>query len=175
MPRKKPPPKPKGAPQVSRQKYEQMFEAFVEKQSVESVRRRVRISWATASKYIEIGDPSRGMESLRERYAKMQKTADRKADYSLARARADTLTLIRAYKTKLAQRIKQIDPAEMSTAIGNEIDRVARLEEELLTKAPPQDTSAEGIFEGWTDEELESFAETGRWPDRPLEPSRDDR
>lgn len=174
MPRRKPAPKrPRGGvPRVSLETYQRMWEAYQEKQSVEHVRRRVGISWRTADKYIDKGDPSRGLEGLRDRFARVMQKAQRQEEYGLARARADTLKLIRAYKSKLAQRIKAIDLKDMSTAIGVELDRVARLEDEMLMKAPPVDQTAESLFAGWTEEELEEYAKTGRWPDRPLDAPR---
>lgn len=169
--KKKKTPKPprRGASKIAVSTYQKMWAAYQQRQSVEHVRKACRVSWRTADKYIDEGDPTRGMEPLRDRFAKVMQKAQRDEDYGLVKARRDTLTLIRAYKTKLANRIKTITTDNMSASIGNEIDRIARLEEELLTKAPPSDQTAEALFEGWTDEEMEAYAQTGKWPDRPLD------
>lgn len=172
MPRRKPAPKPKGAPKIKVSTYQKMWKAYQQKQSVEHVRRTCRVAWRTADKYIDEGDPSRGMEPLRDRFAKIMEKAQRDEDYGLVKARRDTLKLIRAYKTKLARRIASIEEKDMSASIGSEIDRVARLEEEMLTKAPPSDQSVEALFEGWTDEEMDEYSKTGKWPDRPLDAPR---
>ncbi len=160
-------------PKMTVEVYERAWAAFQEKQTVEHVRKRVRLSWRTADRIVHGGYPSLGLTALRDRWVRLQEQAQRQADYSLARARSDTVMLIRAYKAKIAQRIKTIEVGDMSTAIGVELDRVARLEEELLRRGAEEEGVSD-VFAGWTDAELEAFAATGRWPDsrgvRPADP-----
>ena len=179
MPRRKKAPKPPHYRKVSLELYQRMWEAYQVKQSVQHVARATGVAWITASRYVEEGDDSRGLKPLRDRFAKIMQNAQRYEDYNLALARADTLKLVRAYKVRLAERVKRIQQEDMSASIAVEIDRCARLEEDLLGKAPPDNRKVEALFEGWTDQELEEYAMTGRWPARkegtvrlPVEPEK---
>lgn len=90
--------KPAGAPnqRISLADYDRMVLAYFDKQTVQHVAQTVGINERTARKYIERGDPSRGLPSIRRRFddfrrgylARQEEVASDRLDKKLRQARA---------------------------------------------------------------------------------------
>lgn len=108
----------------------------------------------------------RRVERWDERLAEVRSKAQAEADYDLAAARAQSLRLLRAYKTKVEQALlkKAVSPDDVNAA---ELDRIVRTEM-LLLGAPDSRTevvaNVSGRISSMTDEELERFARDGTIP-----------
>ena len=77
---------------------------------------------------------------------------------------ADSLRLVRAYKQKVASALdsKSVRSADVTAA---ELERVIKLEAFVLGGAESRTETVER-FAGWTEEELETYANTGQLPHR---------
>ncbi len=115
-------------------------------------------SFATCSKYINKGDPTRGIEPLKDRLTRIRKQVQREADYSLADSLVENLKIVRPIKARLAIELnrqlergrttkhRQILDKESGKVIANEqtieelvhrvgdLDKLVKLEGSLLGK-----------------------------------------
>lgn len=116
-------------------------------------------SFSTCSKYINKGDPTRGIEPLKERLKRVRAQVQRDADYSLADSIVENLTtIVRPLKRKLAseiakqltvgqlRRTRQVLDKDTGAVIASELtvdqlelkisdlDRLVKLEGSLLGK-----------------------------------------
>jgi hypothetical protein len=64
-----------------------MFLAYLEQQNIEYVRNKCGVSWHTAKKYIEHGDPDRAVESFRARLKRVSKMTQRTFEERVAFAK----------------------------------------------------------------------------------------
>lgn len=144
---------------LSSERIHQAWEAYQERQSAEHVAKKCGISWRTAERY-------RRLERWDERLAEINAKAQAAADYDLAAARAHSLRLLRAYKSKVEHALlkKAVSPDDVNAA---ELDRIVRTEL-LLLGGPDSRTevvaNVSGRFSSMTDEELERFARDGTIP-----------
>jgi len=147
--------------------YAEMFSAYMEKPSARHVSQACEVDWSTARRVIEEGYPDHAMPPLRERYRQAMAEANRKAEYRLADAHADSLKLLRGYKAKLAQRIAKMKAEELPAALGGELDRMVRLESLLLGGAdsrPDLTGASTGTYDGMSYDQRLAFLRTGRLP-----------
>lgn len=135
-----------------------MFQAFVEKPTIEYVSEKCGVHHATCRRY-------RVADRWDARLAEVRTTAQRTADYDLAAAMTQSLGLIRAFKEKIAAAIsaKTVAPGDVTMA---DLERLVRLEAFVLGAAESRHEVVTSFSE-WTEEELRRFAETGHRPARP--------
>jgi hypothetical protein len=135
-----------------------MFQAFVEKPTIEYVSEKCGIHHATCRRY-------RVIDRWDARLAEVRATAQRTVDYDLAAAMAQSLGLIRSYKDKLgaAMLAKTVEPGDITIA---DLERLVRLEAFVLGAAESRHEVVT-TFSQWTEEELARFVETGERPVRP--------
>jgi len=150
-------------------KYNAMWQAYQENQSTVSVARVAGVSETCAQKYIDKGDPSRGLRPLRERLVRATEQVQRQEDYTLQRARHEQLQLARAAQGKLARRITTADPERIPEALMakmlRELQAVMDRAFGLLDQDGGRDARrAEGRFARWTDAEIEQFLADGTVP-----------
>lgn len=135
---KKPRKKRAGGERISVQKYKEMYKAYIERQTASFVAKQCHVHVRTAAKYIEEGDPDRGLIPLAERFERVQAEASRNEDLSLSKAARETTTLVKAFKAGVGNSIqellagtggKKLDPNQ----IGRNLKVINDLEHELLT------------------------------------------
>lgn len=135
-----------------------MFAAYAERQSVEHVAASCGVHHATAARY-------KRLDAWDVRLGQVRAAAQREANYDLAAAMAQSLTMIRVFKEKLSAAIaaKNVGGAEATIA---DLERLVRLEAYVLGAAESRHEVI-GRFHDWTDHELEHYAQTGERPSRP--------
>ncbi|MEI9936266.1 MAG: hypothetical protein WDO69_03490 [Pseudomonadota bacterium] len=135
-----------------------LWEAFQEVQTVEFVARKCGVHHATVERY-------RFLDRWDERLAEIRRLAQKRAEYSLADAMADSLVLVREYKARLATALasKKVNGTDVTAA---ELERVIRLEAFVLGGAESRHEVVTE-FGKWSDEELEAFARDGTSPREP--------
>jgi hypothetical protein len=162
------------APGIDKKKYDQIFRYFLEDQNIKSVARKCGLDPRTVRKYVEHGDPRRGLEPIRDRYARIVRKAQEREDADIAKAVASNLALVRdAKKVLVAKLHEQLAPdgktlttrasEELPADISAYIDRIVRLEMSLLG-GPDLKVETMNKFEGWTQEEIFAFATSGKRP-----------
>jgi len=148
---------------ISIEKYDVMWSAWQEKQSIAHAARAAGIARATARRYIDEGDASRGLEPLRDRLIKVRLDAARKADRDNAMDRAQ---LIRSADRLQAVVDRQIDRLEEDLTAGVK-DPARALAELARVRSLLQDVGDNGgtdgiesvgrhALDGLTDEEVGS-------------------
>ena len=174
--------------QLSVEKYETMFNAFSEQQSVSYAARTAGVHQRTAIRYIEgPADPSRGMEPIRKRFQAAMRKAMKRADYGLEKAMESSLELMKTAKYTLSKQLIRDNfeltkkgeiqkdatgsPVIRSNARGVQdvygaIARITQAELALLDRMNGPGARPPDLFDGWTKEEAELFIMKNVWPDR---------
>lgn len=120
--------------QVSIGKYNEMLAAYCEQQSAEYVSKQCRVHWRTAEKYIERGDPDRGLEPLRKRFGRIVRQAMRKSEQTLAEARAVHLRATQDLLTKYEAAIAELEPSELgANGLVQGLSKLIELREKMLS------------------------------------------
>jgi hypothetical protein len=142
---------------VSRARIDEMWTVYRDRQSVREVSEKCAVHHKTVDRY-------RKLERWDERLREVRENAQREADYDLSKALADSLRIVRTYKGKLVDGLanRRLSGAEVTAA---EIEKVVRLEAFILGGAESRHEVV-SRFEGWTEEELEAYASSGKLPDR---------
>ena len=156
----------RGAFRVNIEKYNDMYAAWREKQSIDFVAKKCGVHWQTARRYIEDGDPKRHLRPIKIRFAEVMVKAQKKEDYTLVRANTEMRKAARAYFIKLVQRIEKMKPDELDP---NKVGTALREAQQIINKSFGEAdivVEAKGRFEGWTIEELTIYSETGVAPAR---------
>ena len=98
---------------ITVEKYEEMFAAYRERQSAAFVARTCGVSEGSARKYINKGDAARGLAPLKRRLAELSRRTAERADYTRAKAEAETLDAARAAKRVVVRQLEALaaDPA----------------------------------------------------------------
>ncbi len=133
-----------------------MFRVYADRQSVREVATRCAVSHRTVERY-------RRVERWDQRLADVRAKVQSEADHDITRAMADSLRIVRAYKSKLGDAIerKRLTVDDVSVA---DLERVVRLEAFVLGAAESRHEVEVTEFTGWSDEEVERFALTGQHP-----------
>lgn len=153
------------ATKLSIDKYNEGYAAYLEKPTADHVAAQCGISWHTANKYCEKGDPARGLLPYKARAARAKAAADERADYDLAKARAEFQKAARAAFLKGAQRIQSFDPSELDpNRIPDFLAKLEALIERTMGEADNRVEVRGGRFAGWGIDELEAYLSTGATP-----------
>lgn len=149
------------------EQYNEMYDAYVVKQSASYVSSVTGISETTAKKYINKGDPGRSLRPLKDRFARMIEQTQERQDYDLSVARGEMQKIGRAMLVKLAKRINDLDPSELKPfqIVPDLKNLQAVLERTLGVSDATVTLKSESRFDGWTDEQLETFITTGAVPE----------
>lgn len=157
-----------GSKRISKDVYDAMYSAFVEKQSASYVAAQCNVSRETATRAIEVGYPKHGWAPLRERLTAVNREAAEREDYGLVEASQESLQAVRAYKTRY---IAALETAEIGDATISGLERLVKLETFLLGGADKRiavqghvthDHSA--VLAAMPDHLLEEFIRTGHSP-----------
>lgn len=118
------------ANRLQRATIDAMFQAYAEKQTVEYVSAKCGVHHATVRRHRTLG-------KWDERLARIQQQREAETDYNLAKATAQSVKMVRRYKDKLCEALKQKDvsPDDID---AQELDRVISLEQRLLGGGIPQ-------------------------------------
>lgn len=160
---------------VTTEEYNVMSRAYFEDQSTAHVARAANVSPATATRYIEVGDPSRGMPPIKQRFLDSQRRVQAKLGRSwevamredqklLLRAKAALMTAVgKLQSVKLPQEIT----LEQAKMLADVMDKVIRTESFVLGGPDSRNstaTASEESFEGWSDEEVIEYIQSGKRP-----------
>jgi hypothetical protein len=170
------------------EKYEQLFKAFCERQTISFAARAVGCDEGTAKRYIDgPADPARGLEPIRKRFQGAMRKAMRRVDYGLQRAMETSLELYKTAKLTLSKQLVrdnfQVDergevlrdaqgqPLMREDAVGVSdvyaaIARITQAEMAMLERMSGPGNRPPDLFDGWTREEIDIYARSGRWPER---------
>jgi len=149
---------------VTPEVYAQMFVAYCEKPSANAVAQTTGVTWATAQKAVTQGWPKSAMPPLKERYDAVMQETHAKAAYDITKANEQTLTMVRAYKSKLARKVAEVEIQDLPAAIGSELDRMARLEQFLMGGPDSRVEVGSTIYDGLTYDERVEYLRTGHLP-----------
>ncbi len=129
---------------------EEMYRSYAERQSVMGVAAACGVSAGTASKYIEKGDPSRGIEPFRKRWARVLRRAQAQEDDKLASIRAKASVVAESLLGLMGAKVQQLQEKRRANPKGvvevptrdlpGGVDRMARL---LLVLNDAPDSIAE--------------------------------
>jgi hypothetical protein len=161
--------------------YNEMARAYFEEQSAYHVATTCKVSWRTAQKYIEFGDPERNMPPIRKRLEESQRQIQAKQDRDWQKANIESKEIIRAEKALMTKVLNHLARDQQALevflkrsgrdakSIAEAVSRVLRDESFVFGKNDEQvssGTSSSDGFEFWTNGELINFALTGKKPDR---------
>jgi hypothetical protein len=145
------------ANRLDRSKIDELWASYQVHGSIHEVARTCGVHHKTVERY-------RRIERWDERLEKIRAKAQKKADYSLAEAMADSLRLVRAYKGKVSDAIaSKVVCDEDVTA--SELEKIVKLEAFVLGGVEGRQEIV-GRFADWTDAELEEYASSGKLPAR---------
>ncbi len=109
-------------------KYNEMYTAYQENQSPDSVAKKCGVHRDTATKYIEEGDPSRNLRPLRDRFQKVMEGAQARQDYTLEMARGEMQRVARVLLVKAAEKVRQLQvndiPATLLPRLLTDLQKV---------------------------------------------------
>ena len=83
---------------LTAQKYEELWAAWLQVQTIGHVQRTCGVAFGTVRRYVKEGDPSRGLEPLGLRFSKLQSKLRERHDYTWTTAATGTLDLTRRVK-----------------------------------------------------------------------------
>jgi len=100
---------------LSQEKVDEMYDAYIEKQTIASIVQACNVNKNTALKYINDGDVDRGISSFKSRMITAKKEAEKVADDKSDIYKKETLSMVRNYKGKLWKLLKNIDEFDVNT------------------------------------------------------------
>ena len=125
------------ANRLSKTKIEELWTAWQEFENVNQVATKCGVHHKTVERYLRL-------EKWDERLAGIKAKAQQKADYDLAQARAEDITIVRAVKTELVKALRKaqesgvdlfaVDPAYPGRITGA-LDELVKLELLLMGEA----------------------------------------
>ncbi len=165
-----------GNHRISIEKYNKMVDAFFEVQTAQYMSKVCGVTRRTAKRYIETGDPARGLQPIRLRFESALRQYQKKQDRSWVEARNETIHFVQRVKLEIAVILKALESVKITITdiqglktLADVIDKLTRLEALCFGEAEfRSQTTVENKFEGWSFEEKVMFIETGKRPDRLL-------
>lgn len=132
-----------------------MFAAWSERESAAFVADKCGVHHRTVDRY-------RVADRWDERLKRVRTDAQAEVDYTIARAMAESLRIVRVMKTKLGEAIerKRVTSNDVSVA---DLERLVRLEAFILGGAESRH-EVRTEFTGWSEAELETYASSGELP-----------
>ncbi|MEE8323918.1 MAG: hypothetical protein V3R57_09880 [Candidatus Bathyarchaeia archaeon] len=104
------------ANRIPQDKIDEMYDAFIEEQSIQHVMTKCKVSKNAARKYVNEGDPKRDIPSFKERYkavsVKNQKKSEDKSEIYFR----ENLALVRKFKGLVAKLLTQIEEFDIAHA-----------------------------------------------------------
>jgi hypothetical protein len=132
-----------------------MFAAWTERESAAFVADKCGVHHRTVERY-------RVADHWDARLAEIRSNARSKADYGIAEAMAESLRIVRMYKSRLAEAIERKHLTDDDVSVAD-LERVVRLEAFVLGAAESRHAVITE-FSHWSDEDLERYATTGAVP-----------
>ena len=99
-----------------------------------------------------------------ERLAEIRRKAQDEADLDVAQATGASLKLVQDFKSKLRATLEFMNIDDDAVTAG-EIEKIVRVEQMLLGNVESRHEIV-GHFDGWSEDELKKFWETGERPAR---------
>ena len=87
------------------EKYDRMWEAYLERQTPNHVAKTVGCTWTTARRYIEEGDPRRNLDPLRVRFQEHRQVVREEIDRSVNEVTVENLKIVETFKMRGFQRL----------------------------------------------------------------------
>lgn len=150
---------------ISVEKYTEMAEAFWQIQSVNHVAKTCKVNMATAKKYIEKGDPKRGLTPIRERFKGEVAQKIKEQNRTWAQAMTEWAAIIDTGKKKLKERLEQVAPEDWSAdKLIDMLDKLVKDESFVLGGPDSRHEIANDPLERLSFEELTRYLDTGKLP-----------
>jgi len=159
---------------ISRTKYDKLFRAFIDEQNPGRIAKKCRLDPRTVRRYVEIGDPTRGLRPLRERFAEILSKVQAREDDSIVETRSKALRQIDRYMAVLEAKVAECFSADGSTLtpeasaampaeLSGALDRMIRLKLSLLGEPDMKVEMTSGL-ERLSDDELREYLNSGKLP-----------
>jgi hypothetical protein len=159
---------------ISRAKYDELFSAFTDDQNPGRLAKKCRLDPRTIRRYVEGGDPTRGLRPLRERFAEIVAKVQAKEDNAVATARSKALAMVDRYLSVLEAKIAEcfdVDgvnltqeaSAALPTELSGALDRTTRLKLSLLGE-PDFKVEMTSEFGSLDEDEVREYLESGKLP-----------
>ncbi len=124
---------------ITQDKIDEMYDAYIDKQTAVHVSKACKVSEKTVRKYINDGDPDKGIESFKDRYQKVSVKAQEKSEDKAQIYFKENLALIRKFKGLVAKLLTQIDEFDVSSVtpmkLSMILDSIIKTEAFILGKA----------------------------------------
>lgn len=117
---------------LSEDKYNEMWDAYRDRQTVASVAEKCQVARATARKYIHRGDPNRNLEALAPRYQRWIEEVNKLADIDSAEVYAENYRQSHQLKLRVIRRmLEQLDNEDRPFTVQvKDIELLMKKEEE---------------------------------------------
>jgi len=124
---------------IAQEKIDGMFDAYLEKQTAVHIVEKTGVHINTAKKFINKGDPKRGVQAFKQRFEegrkKQEELYDSKADFY----RKEDLEIVQSIKKKMWDALKRLDNFNENTITLNQyvdaMERLAKLQQFLCGEA----------------------------------------
>jgi len=160
-------------PQITIDKYNEMWKAYVEHGTISGVARAVGVSRQTAKRYIDNGDPKRSLRSFRQRVRDVVERIQDEEDIDYEKSMSKALQLVNKYEGIISKKIDSMIssdgevtdlalasiPAELSAVL----EKLAKTKSFLLG-GPDSRSEIKGRFDTYNKSELMAFIQTGKEP-----------
>lgn len=150
---------------ITPEKVEEMFTAWCAMQSLDHVQRTCGVTWHTAKKYVEIGDPERGLESIRKRHLALMERNRRRHDRTfqqameewtgfLARLKRNLFTVLDGKDVFTPEQLKALKPQQFADLVT-----VVMRNESFVLGGPDSRSGHVVDWDTCTDEQLKRIAD----------------
>lgn len=124
---------------ITQEKIDRMFDAYLEKQTAVHIVEKTGVHLNTAKKYINKGDPERGVAPFKERFEEGRKKQEELADSKSEFYKKEDLEILQNVKKKMWDALKRLDGFNENTITLNQyvdaLERLAKLQQFLCGEA----------------------------------------
>jgi len=124
---------------ITQEKVDGMFDAYLEKQTAVHIAEKTGVHPNTAKKYINKGDPERGVQPFVDRFAEGRKKQEESNDSKAEFYKKEDLDILQNIKKKMWDALKRLDGFNENTITLNQyvdaLERLAKLQQFLCGEA----------------------------------------
>ena len=124
---------------ITQEKIDGMFDAYLEKQTAVHIAETTGVHLNTANKYVNKGDPERGVQAFKTRFEEGRKKQEEVADSKSEFYKKEDLEIVQNIKKKMWDALKRLDGFNESTISLNQfvdaMERLAKLQQFLCGEA----------------------------------------
>jgi len=124
---------------ITQEKVDGMFDAYLEKQTAVHISEKMGVHLNTAKKYINKGDPERGVQPFKDRLQEGRKKEEELHDSKAEFYKKEDLEILQNIKKKMWDALKRLDGFNENTITLNQyvdaLERLAKLQQFLCGEA----------------------------------------